>query len=42
MRVLCDAKNATLFFNMMLFAVLNFMYTGLLCLFLNIFYVQLC
>ena len=28
MRVPCGAKNATLFLNMILFAMLNFMYTG--------------
>ena len=33
----CGAKNATLFFNMMLFAMLSFMFTGFLCLFLNMF-----
>ena len=38
MRAPCGAKNATLFFlNMMLFAMLSFMYTGFLCLFLNMF-----
>ena len=33
----CGAKNATLFLNMMLFAMLSFMYTDFLCLFLNMF-----
>ena len=33
----CGAKNATLFINMMLFAMLSFMFTGFLCLFLNMF-----
>ena len=37
MRALCSAKNAILFLNMMLFAMLSFMYTGFLCLFLNMF-----
>ena len=39
MRAPCDAKNVTLFLNMMLFAMLSFMYmyTGFLCLFLNMF-----
>ena len=33
----CGAKNATLFLNMMLFAMLSFMYSGFLCLLLNMF-----
>ena len=33
----CSAKNVTLFLNMMLFAMLSFMFTGFLCLFLNRF-----
>ena len=33
----CGAKNATLFLNMMLFAMLSFMHTDFLCLFLNMF-----
>ena len=33
----CSAKNATLFLNIMLFAMLSFMYTGFLCVFLNMF-----
>ena len=37
MRSLCGAKNATLFLNMVVFAMLSFMYTGFLCLFLNMF-----
>ena len=38
LRARCGAKNATLFFfYMMLFAMLSFMYTGFLCLFLNMF-----
>ena len=40
-RARSGAKNATLFFNIMLFAKHSFMYTGFLCVFLNIF-VQLC
>ena len=37
MCVPCRAKNATLFLNIMLFAMLSFMYTGFLCVFLNMF-----
>ena len=37
MRAPCGAKNATLFLNMMLFAMLSFMNTGFLCLFLKMF-----
>ena len=37
MGALCGAKNATLFLHMMLFAMLSFMFTGFLCLFLNMF-----
>ena len=33
----CGAKNATLFLNIMLFAMLSFMYTGFLYVFLNMF-----
>ena len=32
----CGAKNVSLFLNMMLLAMLSFMYTGFLCLFLNV------
>ena len=42
MCVPCGAKNATLFLNKMLFVMLSFMYAGFLCLFLNMFNVQLC
>ena len=31
------AKNATFFLNIMLFAMLSFMYTSFLCVFLNMF-----
>ena len=38
----CGAKNATLFLNKMLFAMLSFMYTGFfVCIFKHV-YVQLC